>query len=135
MCTVSDKIKFCTCSGEDINIEDLDHFWVLNRYQKGKDYMVLGEPSLPTEYKDSNFKVNKEQLLERVNDNDAFDKPLNFKRKDRLKLVLNSNQDYDNHYVYEFEYTGKSWRYVSHDPFHLMSHYDKVDYGKLDDVY
>lgn len=135
MCTVSDKIKFCTCSGDDINIEELDHYWVLNRYHKGKDDMVLGTPSLPTEYKDPNFQVNRDHLLARVNEPDIFDKPFDFKRKDRLELVLNNNQNYEKLYIYEFEYTGKEWKYVSHDPFELMNHYDEVDSGKLDNVY
>ena len=135
MCKVSDKIKFCTCSSDNLNIEELDHYWVLNRYNKEKNEFVLGEPSLPSEYKDSNFIINRENLLKRINEPDAFDKPLDIKRKDRLELVLNNNQDYDKIFVYEFEYTGKEWKYVSHDPFNLMSHYDEVNSGKLDDVF
>ena len=135
MCTVSDKIKFCTCSSDELNLEELEHYWILNRYQKGKDNMVLGEPSLPTEYKDPNFKINREQLLARVNEPEAFDKPLDFKRKDRLELVLNNKLDYDKIYIYEFEYTGKEWKYVSHDPFNLMNHYHEIDSGELNDVF
>lgn len=135
MCKVSDKIKFCTCSAEDLQVEDLDHYWILYRYHKGRTSMTLGEPSLPTEFKDPEFSINRDTLLQRVNEHDAFDKPVDLKRKDKLELVLNSKGDYDKVLFYVFEYTGRKWKYVEHDPFELMDHYYEMDSGELDEVY
>jgi hypothetical protein len=135
MCLVSDKIKFCTCVDDNIDIEEMEHYWILHRFVKGKDELTLGLPTMPVEYKDPNFTINRDTLLARINEPDAFDKPLKFKRKDRLELVLNNTEDYHNLLIFQFEYTGKAWKYEQHDSFELMNHYDEQDSGKLEEVF
>ena len=44
MCIVSDKIKFCTCDPE-IEIEDMDNYWVLYRRDTDKNEPVMGSVS------------------------------------------------------------------------------------------
>ena len=41
------KIKFCTCVADDVELDELDHFWVLHRYNNGEIYQVIGEPIIP----------------------------------------------------------------------------------------
>lgn len=49
MCLVSDKIKFCTCDEEDIEIEELNNYWILYRYNPDKFEKIVGMFILPRE--------------------------------------------------------------------------------------
>lgn len=132
MCVVSDKIKLCTCISEDLDVEELNHYWILHRHTKKKDLQILGTPSLPTSMLDENFELNKDKLVTRVNEPDVFDKPLNFHKKDRLELVFNNlSNDYDKIFHYEFEWTGEKWIHVDHEAFHLMNHYNETSSGEI----
>ncbi len=79
MCIVSDKIKFCTCiSG---SYEELPHYWLLYRYDKKKKLLCIGMPSMPLYFLQPNHQVNKQTLLKRLNESDAFDNKISFKPK------------------------------------------------------
>ena len=65
MCTVSDKIKFCTCNVGEADI--LNHYWVLYRHNKDKNELIIGETILPDDFIPF-YEENKEILLKRLND-------------------------------------------------------------------
>ena len=89
MCIVSDKIKFCTC--EFGSYDELPHYWLLYRYNKNKLWIVEGSADMPIGYlTNSPYALNVETFIKRLNEPDAFDKPIKFKSKDRIEIVLNN---------------------------------------------
>ena len=129
MCKVSDKIKFCTCRNS-VNIEELDNYWVLYKFNKDKNEMMMGMQILPTSFRDTNFVFNVSLILDRLNDGEAFDKPIAFNKKDRLEVVLKTDSN-DDSYSYNFQFGGKKWKEVEEDPFELMNYYDQEKEGKV----
>ena len=93
---------------------------------------VMGTPAMPTYMLDPNFFINKATLLERLNQVDAFDKPMVFKTKDKLEVVLHNTADiYRDRLTFTFEFKRGKWHAVETDPFELMSHYDEELNGKI----
>lgn len=129
MCLVSDKIKFCTCAANDV--EKLKHYWKLYRFDKDKGIMCLGETYFPTSMRDTNFKVNKTTVLNRINESDAFDIPLELKPKDLLEIVINNNVKGIDPFTYIFKYIKGKWKAIGEDPFEIMNNYDEEQTGKI----
>jgi hypothetical protein len=129
MCIVSDKIKFCTCANG--SVEKLKHYWILYRYNKGKDLICMGMPMMPTSMRDLGFEENQSILLNRLNDPDAFDVPLKFKAKDLLEIVINNTSDYHKIFTYSFKFKKGKWEAEETDPFDIMNHFDEVNSGKI----
>jgi hypothetical protein len=90
MCEVSDKIKFCTCVDDNIDIEELNHYWGLHRYNKDKNLIVMGSPVLPDQL-NPKFEINAEIVVNTLNTPEAFDKNIELKRGDRLEVALCTN--------------------------------------------
>ncbi|MFG6685218.1 hypothetical protein ACGK9U_01445 [Mariniflexile sp. HNIBRBA6329] len=131
MCKVSDKIKFCTCVDEKVDIEELNHYWVLHRYNKNKDLIVVGMPTLPQMFNPM-FDINEELLLNTLNSADAFDKNLDLKPGDRLEVVLcNHGRSNEVTLYFNFKYTGKKWKPIEADAFELMNRFDAVQQGEV----
>jgi hypothetical protein len=129
MCRISDKIKFCTCSPID-NVEDMENYWVVYKFNKDKNEFILGEPMIPTAFRDPKFVLNETVILDRLNDGDAFDKPFKFNKYDRLEVVLKINP-MDDSYCYNFLFGGRKWKAVEEDPFELMNQYDQEKEGEV----
>jgi hypothetical protein len=127
MCEVSDKIKFCTCA-EAENIEELDSYWVLHKFNPGNDDFLIGMLEPPTAFRDPNFELNQNVILDRLNDGEAFDKPLEFEKKDRLEVVIKLGKE---QFFYYFQYRGRKWKAVKEDPFELESNYDFKRGGRV----
>ena len=125
MCTISNKIKFCTCKATSTNT--LKHYWALYRRNKDKNEITVGEVLLPYEF-DPNFKSNYSALENRLKDADTFDIPINFKDRDVLKIVFNNHST---RVVYGFEYMKEEWVRYEIDNFYLMGHFDEVGFGKI----
>ncbi|WOD43173.1 hypothetical protein [Hwangdonia lutea] len=134
MCVISDNIKFCTCVDDNVDIEDLNHYWVLHRYNKDKNEEAMGEPILPY-HLHPRFDINETLLVNTLNTPEAFDKNLEIKRWDRLEVVLcnNSKDGYDTLY-YNFRYTGKIWKAIESDCFDLMNRFDEVNTGEIKEI-
>ena len=131
MCKLPDKIKFCTCVDENINIEDFNHYWILHRYNKNKSLDALGEVMFPS-HLHPRFKVNAEIVLSTLNTSEAFDKNLDIKNGDRLEVVLcNNSKEIAQSLYYNFEYTADVWKSIESDCFDLMNNYDEVNSGEL----
>jgi hypothetical protein len=132
MCKVSNKIKFCTCVDDNIDIEELNHYWVLHRYNKDKNMNVMGEPIFPDNLHPM-FIINEALLIYTLNKPDAFDKNIELKKGDRLEVALCNNSDNDSLY-YNFKFTGKTWISIESDSFDLMSNFDELKSGKIKEI-
>jgi len=135
MCTISDRIKFCSCGGDEVDIEELNHYWRLYRFSTSKDLEILGLVMVPELNLSPEYTLN-EATLERVlNDGDAFDKEFDFKEKDRLVIVLNNHQKKGIPTMeYTFEYNAGQWDSVEDEkPFYLENNFDEIDGGALKD--
>lgn len=130
MCLVSNKIKFCTCvTGA---VENLQHYWILYRFQKGKDEFILGLPLMPSSMTDPNFIPNELTIVSRLNEQDAFDSPIVFCTKDILEVVINNNAtDQDKRFTFSFEFKKGKWNAIESDSFNIISHFNEAESGKI----
>jgi hypothetical protein len=130
MCTIPDKIKFCSCKASSTN--QLQNYWVLHRRNKDKNIMIVGEVMLPSFewFHHKEYKKNYATLAQRVNEGDVFDVPIMFKAKDVLELVFN-NKDEIKRATYGFKYFNKKWIKSEICPFNLAGYFDEVQFGKI----
>lgn len=131
MCKISDNIKFCSCVDANTDVEELNHYWVLNRYNKYKnlEIEILGELRLPLDEFTPNYIENGINISKALTKTDCFDKPITFKEKDRLQIVLNNN---DEVMVFEYEYTSGAWLSIENkDPFYLSNNFDEINFGEV----
>jgi hypothetical protein len=132
MCVISDKITFCTCNSG--SVEALKNYWALYRADKGKNEFLIGEPMLPSEFTDPNYKMNSLTLSKRLNEPDAFDIPIEFKSKDQLLVVLNNSADGADTLTYCFIFSKGKWRKQSIDVFQLINEYKEFTFGKMQQI-
>ncbi len=130
MCLVSEKIKFCSCVTDSVC--KLNNYWILHRYNGGKEFYAIGMPMLPAEYTDANFFVNTQTLVNRLNESDAFDMPIKFKAKDQFEIVINNlSKDQFQRLTYCFIYKKGAWVQETYDVFELMNQYEEFMFGKM----
>ena len=128
MCRVSDQIKFCTCA-IDINVEEMDNYWVLYRRDPNKNDMVMGCVNSLLGLDRKNFEVNYRILEKRINESYAFDIPLALKAGDTLHINLTTPKTEiyaeDN---YAFVYNTK-WTRCDYNMWSLLGMYDVLSQG------
>ena len=129
MCKVSNNIKFCTCT-DAADIKSLKNYWVLLRKSPSKN-QVLGECIIPTIYRDKNYRENSAAIEQAINSGDAFDKPLNFLREDRIELVLSVNNIQEEAFIYVFEFDGIRWFQIEEETFELINKYKEENAGEV----
>lgn len=129
MCTVSDKVKFCTCpkgSRKPAN------YWKLYRFAE-KNTFTIGDVIFQDENSIENFELNKQTLETRLNEPDAFDQPFAFQEKDRLEIFLKDSKDpHGRPFSYLFIYHRAKWKYRATAHFELANDYVEVDEGKVE---
>lgn len=125
MCEVSEKIKFCTC--KNVDVESLKHFWVLYRFEKDSEKDIMGEPVLPTLYRDANVFWNQAVLEERLNENDAFDFEVKFRNRDKFVVHLSCGRE---DFTYSFIFRNSRWKISDEDPFDIINNYREIMAGK-----
>ena len=130
MCLVSDKIKFCTCvSG---SVDKLQNYWIWHHYVNGSMETCLGLSMMPTSLTDPNFIINETTLLNRINETDAFDFPIQPLNKDLFEIVINNQAaDYENRVTYTFIYKKGKWIVSDADSFTIINHYKEEKSGKI----
>lgn len=128
MCILSDKIKFCTCPS-DVRVEELPQYWILNRYNRNKDELVIGSALMPTSLRDLSFSENRELLLRSLNMEDSFDKAVVFHEKDCLEVVVRNHLNSSEPYIYMFEFKHKKWVAVEKNTFDLINNFDEIKRG------
>lgn len=128
MCTISSKLKLCTCSTKDVYT--LKNFWVLHRYVKGKNDEVVGEVILPYFNHLVDVELNEQTLQTLLNEGNVFDFDLELKNKDLLHLAFTfkGNKGYNN---YGFEFKKGKWKNVGHDSLTWMWRHEEFKYGKV----
>ena len=132
MCKVSDKIKFCTCSSDTINIDELDSYWILYRYNDKKEreitigsFYIIGNLEF-----DSSNKIT---ILNRLKESDAFDIPIQFNNQD--SLVIHIDQfNHSNELLYYFQFIDGEWLSQEYNPFSISDSSDEFKFGKLDNA-
>ena len=128
MCKVSDQIKFCSCAS-NIDIEEMDNYWVLHRRNPNKNDLVIGSVISLTGLDERNFKINHKILEKRINESDAFDIPLALQTGDTLHIHLTTPQtDITLEDDYAFLYK-KKWRRCNYDIWSLLGMYDILKQG------
>jgi len=134
MCKVSDKIKFCTCGSGIKDVRKLDNYWILYRYNHNDDNLI-------DEIHDGivlikiiqNDELNKQTILNRLKEIDAFDVSIKFEVSDILEIHLN-NLNPDKKLIYTFYRFGQEWDYNSNDSISRDKSYDKYKFGNIDNA-
>ena len=126
MCTVSDKLKLCTCKSIAVNNK---HYWVLFRFVKGKDEIIMGLPLMPADINPETDMVNQEILLSLLNAGNAFDEPLYPVNKDRLQISFGMKDS--SRLDYGFIYKKNSWEPIEFDYFGWFYNHDEIKQGKI----
>ena len=133
MCNISNKIKFCSCLAS--TPDKLRHYWIVHRFNKNLDEFHIGQPQFPDELFVTDYDLNKEILLNRLNESDAFDFKIHFNAKDKLEISINHAQDDSQKATYCFKFSKGKWRHAEYDVFELMNHYDELKFGKLKQIH
>lgn len=137
MCKLADKIKFCTCVDENINIEDLNHYWVLHRVnsntEESMNEIIMGMPIFP-DHLHPMFDINDKALLSTLNTNDAFDKKINTANGDVIEIVLCNNDNSTGLFRYTYKYNGSLWESDDADCFELSNNYKELKKGRIKEV-
>ena len=130
MCLVSEKVKFCTCT--TLSAEELPHYWILYRFTDFKGIEHMGTPIMPLDTLQQNYELNKQMLESRLNELDAFDKPIKFKPKDQLEIVINNlaNEQIER-MTFCFIFEKGRWVWKEYEVFELMNRYAEYLYGNL----
>ena len=116
MCEVSDKIRFCTCDPEQVDLEA--NHWIFKTSRAYANGMtVIGSYMLPVIGDDSMLQSNEEIIAQRVNDPDAFDVDLQPRDGDRLLVVVVCREHFDDKQHLEFEYDNGRWEHQVYYPF------------------
>jgi len=133
MCIISDKIKFCTCVDDTIELDELNHYWILNRFNKDKDIHSLGTVMPPFNKFSKDYLINQQKLSNALSIVDSFDKPIHFKESDRLKIILNNkSENYEDVMQFDYEYKSGKWHNIDdEDPFYIMDHFDGIYSGEI----
>jgi hypothetical protein len=130
MCKVSNKIKFCTCHVDDM--DDLPHFWIFHSYHEEQELMVVGSPIMPVAIDEATDLINREALLKRVNEQDAFDVELLPKEKDRLQLSFSCEGERNfGRLDYGFEYRDGKWEEEDYESFDWMMKHKEKQFGEI----
>ena len=129
MCTVSDKLKLCTCAA---NAERLTNYWVLYRFVKGKEEMIMGMPVMPAIIDPATDTINRKTLLELLNDGNVFDEPLYPVNKDRLQLSFETTTG---RLDYGFIYKKNTWIEIEYDFFMWYTKHDQIKEGEIENPF
>jgi hypothetical protein len=116
MCTVSDKLKLCTCKTK--NVEQLKHYWKLKR-ESGKKLIIIGQSLLPANIGEATDRLNEALLLQMLNTGNCFDVTLQLMQNDLLELFftlphttdtsINARLSEGNFLCYTFRFHNSQW--------------------------
>ena len=128
MCTISDKVILCTCNIK--NIDNLKHYWILFRFDPEQGERLVGEPLGLYEFLRTENPNNIALLLDKLNNENIFDQPLEFKEKDRLQISIHFKE---NEYAtdFGFEYKNGKWKILEFDFFDWKSEHFEIKEGKI----
>ncbi len=128
MCTISDKIILCTCEIKDV--DQLKHYWILYRFDPEKGVLLVGEPISLYEFLQKDNPDNPLLLRDKLNNENLFDQPLEFKNKDRLQISIHFTENRNTTY-FGFEYKNGKWKILEFDFFDWKSQHVEIKEGKI----
>jgi hypothetical protein len=126
MCTVSKKIKLCTCNSPAALTGD---YWTLFRFVEGRNVMVIGEPVMPAVIDPAKDRDNQNLLLKLLNEGNAFDAPLFPMEKDKLLISFDLGDKGRLSYGYLFK--KGQWHHTEYDIFEWQQTYKEVKEGSI----
>ena len=129
MCQISKNITLCTCVSFDLDdINNMNDYWILYRYNEGLDIVIVGEVILDPLLKQTNPNNFVEIVLQKLNKNTLFDKSLDFEDKDRLHVYITLNNISLN---YGFEFNKNTWQEIEYDYFTWVNKFEAIKGGKV----
>ena len=135
MCKVSNKLKLCSC--KTAKVEELRHYWVLNR-PDDKGLYAEGSLMPPADIGEEVEKFNIQRIRKHLNDGNCFDVTLSHQENDILELhftclqrpALGYGFDHSGNYlVYAFVFKSGKWKKTSYDAFN--NNMSAVQEGKI----
>lgn len=94
--------------------------------------VIVGEPISTFHNLLPAYEENKSLLGRRLNDIDAFDKPILFKEQDRMEIVLFNGME--NQMMFSYFFQNGTWQEEEPDIFELMSTYNENKSGTFKQV-
>jgi hypothetical protein len=130
MCNINNKLQLCTCTSE-VDVYELDNYWVYYKYNKTKSYHILGMPIFPINLDITNHENNLIQLPILLNDGNVFDVAMLHENKDRLQISIQLGEEKSvyNRFDYGFEYRKGKWHYKEYCLFSWANKYDTFKSG------
>lgn len=122
MCSISDKIKFCTCENSEIN--EKDNYWILNRSSNGNIVNIIGDVLIPYMMDKIKYNETKKFLSKRLSDSDVFDFEIDFKENDYLEIIL---KQFPNPFIFSF--SNNKWQFESDNISKLPNDYIELKSG------
>jgi hypothetical protein len=126
MCTVSDKLKLCTCKNDAATTKD---FWALYRFVKGKQDIVIGDPVIPAFINPEKDLYNQSLLLKLLNEGNFFDEPLYPIDKDKLQISFDLEEKGQLNYGFLFEHN--EWKIIEYEFFDWLTTHKEIKEGKI----
>lgn len=135
MCTISDKLKLCTCKTE--RVEKLKHYWILKRPAE-KAHSLIGEMIFPANIGEEAHQLNQKIILTQLNNGNCFDIALQHQDGDTLELhftVKAEKSNYinlpcnGNYLDYTFKFRKGKWKKDEYNPFGQA--FNEVQKGKI----
>jgi hypothetical protein len=123
MCTVSSKLKLCSC--KTTHAETLKHYWVLKR-PDGGNQTIVGQAILPANIGKQAHKINTELLGRMLNEGNCFDVDMQHQPGDILELHFSYDAGQEtgeyspihgDYLAYAFTFSNSKWKPVEFDPF------------------
>jgi hypothetical protein len=108
-----------------------DCFWVLHRFIKGKNTVIIGRTALPDLDCKIYQKLNERTILKVLNQGEAFDFELNLQDKDLLYMHFKFDGDNRLHCNYGFEYKNGQWKTSTYSNLRWMWHHEKLMDSKI----
>ena len=110
MCGISDKLTLCTCNEQDVM--KMSDYWILYKPKKPK---IVGQTMLPYYWDEKEAELTrttakKIQLI--LNQRDCFDKKLEIRKGDLLKLVFDKTSLDGRRKDYKFKFIENEWVYL-----------------------
>lgn len=130
MCTISDKLKLCTCNTQ---IDKLKNTWVYHRHTGHRKSFTCGEMIVPVNLDPEIELSNRERLTKMLNDGNVFDVEITPKYRDRLLLSFNLSESNkrDKMLYYEFTYGKRGWKPSHYDSFYYEDFMKLLYSGKV----
>lgn len=118
---------------DGVDITKFNHYWILKRYNPQIEHTLFGQIAKPYALVLTNRQDNQEVISKVLSETDAFDKPIRFKEKDRLQVVLhNHSENHMDVFKFKFEYTSGQWQIAQIDE-HLYTRdqFYETDAGEI----